>query len=122
MTTNIELKNNSIGFSNNKIDIRNIIKNNIGNINNIVLLNELNDSDVRIILSKKIKEVSNKYNIDINISKDVIDELVRLSEYKVYGAKKISDLVKDYIESLIIDKYLNDKVINIDEISLISSC
>ena len=122
MTTNIELKNNSIGFSNNKIDIRNIIKNNIGNINNIVLLNELNDSDIRIILSKKIKEVSNKYNIDINISKDVIDELVRLSEYKVYGAKKISDLVKDYIESLIIDKYLDDKVVNIDEISLISSC
>ena len=47
----------------------------------------------------------------------IINELVELSEYNIYGARKIEKLIKNKIENIIIDSILdNNKLINIDSI------
>ena len=64
----------------------------------------------------KLKEKYSK-KINISFSDNIIDEIIKLSDYKDMGARKLEKLIKDKIENLIIDKaILNKKRINIKNI------
>ena len=57
---------------------------------------------------KKFKE---KYSdkIRIRISKEVENEILNLSNYEEYGARKINKIIKDKIETIVIDKIIDGK-------------
>jgi ATP-dependent Clp protease ATP-binding subunit ClpC len=126
LTSNIGFNEESIGFnSNNKDSIINKLKEYfslpfINRIDNIVLFNKLNDKDIRTLINKKIKKIKEKYeekSIKLNINKKIVDELVKLSEYEQFGARKIDKVIKDKLESIVIDEIIKGyKIVNLKTI------
>lgn len=124
MTSNIGFNKQNIGFnSDNKIN--NELKDNfsipfINRIDNIISFNYLNEYDIRYIINNKLKKLKDKYknkNVSVKISNTVIDDIVKLSNYHEFGARKIEKIIKNNIESIIINEILNDKkIVNIKNI------
>lgn len=127
MTTNIDIKENTLGFSNNKSNKTNKIKQILGtelinNINKIIILNDLNKNNIKNIIQNKIKEIENKYSVNIEIRDNIINEIIDKSEYEENGAKKINELINEYIEDRVIDEVLNNnKNIIINNLNLVTS-
>ena len=123
MTTSIGFSNN-IGFNNMKM---NTLKEYFGiefinRIDNIIEFNLLDEKSITNIIEKNIREIKDKYkNIRISISSKVKNEILELSDYKEYGARKIDRVIKNYIDSKVIDSILlNKNSIQINEIDKIS--
>lgn len=123
MTTNKGTESKEIGFiTNNNKEIKELKESfNIALLNridNIITFNTLNKQDITKIINKHIIKLKNKYKeYQINISKNIINELIDLSEYSIYGARQIEKIIKNKLENIIIDEILdNKKTINIDSI------
>ena len=72
------------------------------------------------IVENKIKKLKLKYrNVKISVSKTVIRELVDLSEYKDFGARKLDKIIASKLENIIIDGIINNKeIIKINKLKL----
>ncbi len=116
MTTNIGFSRNTIGF-NNVTEEKIISKLKkyfsvefINRIYNFIIFNNFNKKDITKIINNKIKEIRNKFsNIEIKIEKNVINEIIEMSDYNEFGARKIDKLIQDKIETIIIDNIMNSK-------------
>ena len=124
MTSNVGFEQNSIGFTNN---ITSKLKEEfsipfINRIDNIVVFNKLTKEEIIKLINKKISIIKNKYpNIAIKISKNVIDEIINLSNYLEFGARKIDKIIKNNIENLILDNIINNNdIVKIKTIKKIS--
>ena len=122
MTSNIGHNKKNIGFNANS-SINNELKeifniSLINRIDNIIKFNSLTETDIKKITKKEIKNLKNKYhNIKINISNEVINEIVKETNYQEYGARKITKIIKDKLENNIIDYLIdNQKEININSL------
>ena len=112
MTTNIDIKNNNIGFSNKKMNIETIIKNRFNNLLNnakVIMFNSLNQEDITKIIGMKLSNLKNKYNVNLEISDKNIKEICNLSLYENYGAKKIDELINNKFESILLENILENK-------------
>ncbi len=80
-------------------------------VDNIIEFNRLKEEDIEKIINNKIKELKNKYQdkIDIKVSSKVLKELINLTDYEEYGARKVSKVVKDKLENIVIEALLDDK-------------
>ena len=123
MTTNIGKDKKSIGFNNeyeNIPDELNEIFNTsfINRIDDIIYFNNLTKESIKIIIEKELTKLKEKYReIKINISNNIINEIIEESKYRVFGARKINKIINNKVESIIIDKILDNKTeINIDSI------
>ena len=122
MTTNKGTETKEIGFIPNNKNIRELKETfNIALLNridNIVTFNNLNKQDITKIINIHLNNLKNKYHqYQINISKNIINELIEESEYHIYGARKIEKIIKNKLENIIIDEILENKeTINIDSI------
>lgn len=120
MTSNIGFNNKEIGF-NICGKIKNELKEYFGipfinRIDNVITFNTLKSDDIRKIVKNKLSKLKNKYknkNINIKINKNVIDEVIDLSNYEEFGARKIDKIIKNKIEDIIINEILdsNDNII-----------
>jgi len=124
MTSNIGFNEINVGFNKN-IDNLSKLKEYfslpfINRIDDIIYFNNLDYDDIKLLINKKLKSLKNKYSkkdITIKIGKSVVDELISLSNYEEFGARKIDKLIKDKIENKIIDKVIeNQKSIVINNI------
>ena len=114
MTSNIGYTKNGIGFNN--IKTNNELKETfsipfINRIDNIINFNYITEDVIKNIIIDKLKQIVDKYKlkkIKVKINNNVIDELVNKSNYKEYGARKISKLIKIEIEDIIINELLNE--------------
>ena len=71
------------------------------------------------IINLKIKKLKEKYHdkIHITLANKVINDIVSKSNYEEYGARKISKIIKDDLESIIIEALIdNKKEVTIKEI------
>ncbi len=125
MTSNIGFDDINIGFSKKeKKTVITKLKENfsvpfVNRIDNIIVFNHLTEENINKLIHEQIKNLKNKYKdrINIKIGKDVVKELIELSNYEEYGARKVKKLVYDKLENRIIDALINDKkVININNI------
>lgn len=118
MTSNIGFDENVVGF--NKTNDDTIVTKLkevfsipfINRIDNIVVFNKLDENVIRKLIQKKLKNLKNKYldkNVKITIGKEVIDKIVKLSNYNEFGARKIDKIIKEKIESIIIDSIIDGK-------------
>ena len=116
MTSNIGYEKNNVGF-NNKTEstILTELKNElslsfVNRIDNIILFNHLTEENIRVIIRNKINNLKKKYsNVTIKISKNVINEIIELSNYYDFGARKVDKIIKIKIENVIIDSILDNK-------------
>jgi len=121
MTSNIGFNNNNIGFNNSNkvnIDLKEYFSLPfINRIDNIIKFNYLTYEDMKKIIKIKLNKLRDKYNkkgIILKFSNTLIDEIINLSNYKEFGARKIDKIIKNQIESIIINQILdNKKIINI---------
>ena len=118
MTSNIGFNNKSIGFNeSNKSNID--LKDTFGipfinRIDNIFSFDYLTEENIINIIKLKLKNLKNKYknkNIDVKIGKNAVREIVEMSNYKEYGARKIDKIIKNDIESMIMNEVINNKKI-----------
>ena len=114
MTSNIGFTSNSIGF--NKIntgDIKDYFDLPfINRIDSIIKFNNLDYNDIKNIVFNSINILKKKYRnkgINVEISNNIIDEVIKLSDYENFGARKIYKLVKNDLEALIINDILDNK-------------
>jgi len=116
MTTNIGFEKNSIGFNKNlESSAVSSLKNSfstafINRIDNIIIFNRLNESDINDIIKIRLEDIKNKYkNIDISYSEGLINEIINKCEYYDYGARKLEKIIGSEVESVIIDRVINNE-------------
>ncbi len=116
MTSNIGYEKNNVGF-NNKVEstVLNELKNElslpfVNRIDNIILFNHLTEENIRDIIKNKINVLKKKYaNVTIKIGKNAVNEIVELSNYYDFGARKVDKIIKSKLENVIIDSILDNK-------------
>lgn len=128
MTSNIGFDEINVGFNKN---INSITKLKeyfsipfINRIDNIISFNSLEENDIKKLTKIKIDKLIDKYNkkIKVRVDDSIVLEIVRLSNYKEFGARKIDKIIKNKLESIIIDKIIaNKKSVNIKTIEEITS-
>lgn len=123
MTSNVGMYDNNMGFVLNKENMTKLkdtfSPQFINRINNVIYFNKLDEDSISKIIDIKLNEIKNKYEIKIN--KNIKDEIIELSDYQEYGARKIEKIVKDRLENQIIDKLImneNPNIITLKEKSV----
>lgn len=115
MTSNVGMYDNNMGFVLNKENMTKLkdtfSPQFINRINNVIYFNKLDEDSISKIIDIKLNEIKNKYEIKIN--KNIKDEIIELSDYQEYGARKIEKIVKDRLENQIIDKLIMNEIPNI---------
>lgn len=113
MTSNVGFNDIKVGFKQNN-NTASKLKDEfslpfINRVDNIITFNYLTKENINKIINIKINKLIRKYknkDINIKISKKVIEELINQSNYQEYGARKLDKLIKDKIETIIIDKII----------------
>jgi len=121
MTSNIGFNKSSIGFNKNgkrDADLKEYFSIPfINRIDNILEFNYLSYNNIKEIVKIKLNKLKNKYNkkeIIIKINSSIIEDIINKSNYKEFGARKIDKIIKNDIESIIINEIIdNKKTINI---------
>jgi ATPases with chaperone activity, ATP-binding subunit len=124
MTSNIGFHDIKVGFSKNENTSTKMKESFslpfINRVDNIVKFNQLKKDNVKVIIENKIEKLKEKFykkEIEITINKNVVKELIDLSEYETYGARKIDKIIKDKLGDLILERLLNgEKNIILDSI------
>lgn len=121
MTSNIGFNKNNLGFNNNETST-NKLKDElstpfVNRISKVINFNYINEESAIKIINNKINKLKEKYNVKLNISDEFIKDILDLSKYEIFGARKIDEIVKSKIENVILDELSNGKkVINLSEI------
>lgn len=113
MTTNIGFNKNTVGFNNEEEDKilsklkRNLSPEFVNRIYKFIVFNKLSKKEISKIINNNIKNIKKRFNnINIKIDNNVIEELIDLSNYKDFGARKIEKIIEDKVEGIIIDKIM----------------
>ena len=115
MTSNVGFHDINVGFNkDNKVKAKLHEKFSIPFINrvdSVITFNSLTEDDITKIVNLKLKELKEKYHdkINITLANKVIDDIVSKSNYEEYGARKISKIIKDELESMIIEALINNQ-------------
>jgi len=116
MTSNVGFEGNNIGFnSSNKTNLKLKEYFNVSFINRIDSVfefNYLSNENIKEIVKFKLNKLKTKYkrkNIRVKIKNEIIDEIIKLSNYRKFGARKIDKIIKNEIENIIINNILNNE-------------
>jgi ATP-dependent Clp protease ATP-binding subunit ClpA len=113
MTSNIGFESNMVGF--NKITRDNVVSSLkssfnlafINRIDDVIIFDSLSKESVTKIVKNNLKKIRAKYNnINLVFGKDVVKEIVELSNYQEFGARKIEKIIEMKIENAIIDEII----------------
>ena len=118
MTSNIKSDVDYIGFSQCKDkenELCNVLSTAFVNrINKVLYFNNIDEENIKKIIKNKIKEMRKKYqkyNIRINVGKNIINEIMKDIDYYQYGARKINKVLEDKIDNMVINGIINNKKI-----------
>ena len=117
MTSNVGFHKNSVGFieevSKNDSKLKEVLSLELLNrIQKVIYFKKLKSDDIRIILKNKLDYVKKKFkerNIKVHIQDNVIDEMVNLTRYSEFGARRIDQVVEEKIDDYVIDSILDGK-------------
>ena len=115
MTSNVGFHEINVGFNNKNTKISRLNDNFsipfMNRVDKVICFNSLNEEDILKIIKMNLKKFKEKYSdkIRIRISKEVENEILNLSNYEEYGARKINKIIKDKIETIVIDKIIDGK-------------
>ena len=122
MTSNLGFEDIKLGFTkDNKNNITSSLKQKfspslINRIDNIIIFNKLTEENITTIINNKLIDLKLKYPT-LNYSDNLINEIIKTSEYNEYGARKIDKIIDSKLESIIIDKILNNLPLIIENLN-----
>ncbi len=129
MTSNVGFDEINVGFNKNNNNLSKLKEYFslpfINRIDNIISFNSLNEEDIVKLIKLKVNKVINKYKdkIKVTIDKEVINEILKLSNYQEFGARKIDKIIKNKLENIILDKIIlgrkNIHIKNINEMQMV---
>ncbi len=114
MTSNSGFDRISVGF--NKDNKESKLNDNfsipfMNRVDKVIMFNELSLEDISNIIFDKLKVLKEKYKdkIKIEYDKELVSKLASMINYKVYGARKVDKIIKDEVETLIIEALIDNK-------------
>lgn len=121
MTSNLGCHKDKLGFVNNKrSEINNRLKESlsvefINRIDNIIIFNNLNKESIEKIVLDKVKERKKDFKnkgILVKTNNNIISDIISLSNYELFGARKIDKIIASKFDSLVIDSLIagNNKI------------
>ena len=122
MTSNLGFEDTKLGFTkDNKNNITSSLKQKfspslINRIDNIIIFNNLTKENITTIINNKLTTLKNKYP-SLEYSNNLIEDIIKESEYQEYGARKIDKIIDSKLESIIIDKILNNEPLIIENLN-----
>lgn len=113
MTSNIGFHDIQIGFSK-KGKVESKLQDNfsipfMNRIDHVVAFEALKKEHVLSIIHSFLREMKQKYqkkNIKVSFSSKVAEEILELTSYETYGVRKVEKVIKDKVESLLIEKII----------------
>ena len=84
----------------------------LNRIQKVVYFKKLDSNDIKQIIKIKLDYIKKKFkerNIKVHISDSIIDDMVVLTRYKEFGARKIDQVLEDKVDDTIIDSILEGK-------------
>ena len=128
MTSNVGFDEINVGFNKNNSNLSKLKEYFslpfINRIDDIVKFNQLKEEDILKIIQLKIDALIGKYKdkIKVKIEKEVLQEILKLSNYEEFGARKIEKIIKNKLENIILDKLIiGRKSVNIKSIEYIAN-
>lgn len=103
MTTNAFVKSNTIGFNNSKKESNIFPKEFINRIDEIITFNDANIDSVRILIDNIVTDYNKKYNKKLLLSEDEKNNIINKSDYKNYGYRKLSRLIKKALDNKLLE-------------------
>ncbi len=97
----------------------------INRIDNIIVFDSLTKTEIEKLIDIKLEELKNKYksSIIVIINLEVNKQILDISNYQEFGARRLDKIIKDKVEEQIIDALINEKkeleITNIKELSKI---
>jgi len=123
MTSNVGFHDINVGFNNeNKVKTKLNDKFSIpfmNRVDSVITFNNLEEKDITKIVNMKLKELKEKYKdkINIKLAPKVINDIIKETNFEEYGARKVSKVIKDEIETLVIEALIDNQTeIQIKEI------
>ncbi|MEI3530200.1 MAG: ATP-dependent Clp protease ATP-binding subunit [Bacilli bacterium] len=116
MTSNLGFNDINIGFVNDNNEVvMSKLKENfniafVNRIDNVVVFNTLNSDNIEELVKIKLKNLKDRYklkDITVKYSKNIINDIVKKSNYEEFGARQLDKIIKDSIENYVIDSILN---------------
>lgn len=117
MTSNAGFHQDSVGFveevSKDDSKLKEILSLELINrIQKVIYFRKLEKQDIRTIIKNKLEIVKKKFqerNIKVHIQEDLIHQLINLSRYSEFGARKLDQVIEDKIDDYVIDSILDGK-------------
>ena len=112
MTSNIGFDEVNVGFNKNNNNISKLKEYFslpfINRIDNIISFNSLKEENIIKLIEIKLNKLINKYKnkIKIKIDEEVILEILKLSNFQEFGARKLDKIIKNKLENIILDKII----------------
>lgn len=130
MTSNIGFSHESIGFCKDEGSVLSKLKEFlsiefINRIDEIIIFHRLEFDNIMNIVSQKLDNIKSHFKergIKLTISKNVLKEVIELSNYLEFGARKIDKILEEKIDRLVIDQIiLGNKSVSIKTIDSVKS-
>lgn len=121
MTSNLGFEETKLGFNqNNSNVIKSSIKEKfpaslINRIDKIIVFNHLTEKNIKIIIKNKLIKLKAKYP-SLTYSNDLINDIIKLSQYQEFGARRINKIIDNNLESQIIDKIIKEEPLVINNL------
>ena len=115
MTTNLGYSNDSIGFteSKNNIDIEEFLGVEFVNrIGKIYYFNDISRDVIHKIVEKRLNvliEGFKKKDLKIKISREIVDKVIKDSNYPKFGARRVDKVIDEVVTPIIVDAWYNGK-------------
>ena len=115
MTTNLGYSKESIGFteSKNNIDIEEFLGVEFVNrIGKIYYFNAINKDVIHKIVEKRLDvliEGFKKKDLKIKISREIVDKVIKDSNYEKFGARRVDKVIDEVVTPIIVDAWYNGK-------------
>lgn len=114
MTSNIGFGKETLGFSEDTSSVHSKLKEFlsiefINRIDQVLVFHPLEEEHIREIVQSKLKIARKKFaekGIQLKISRHVVDEIIQLSKYKEFGARRVDKIISQKIDSIVIDQVL----------------
>lgn len=117
MTSNVGFHKDSVGFieevSKNDSKLKEVLSLELLNrIQKVIYFKKLTFNDIRTIMKNKLDYVKKKFkerNIKVHIKDSLINEMIDLTRYLEFGARKIDQVIEEKIDDYVIDNILDGK-------------
>lgn len=126
MTSNLGYQKNNVGFFDHKEqDVLATLKDVfslefINRLDHVFLFDKMKKENAILIIKMRLEQLKKRFskkNIKLEISDGLIEQILKLSKYEEFGARKIDKIIYDKVDVLIIDGILaGKKKIKIEQI------